>query len=184
MAVRAPILPALLIVAAALCALTGTRAHALEPGPSAIKAAFLYKFGFFVEWPSAAFAATDSPINLCIVGTDPFGAVLDETVKGRRVGRRGIAVRRLGAVSRDSGCHIVYLAERGTRGTDDMLATLRGSDVLTVTDRPADAGRGIINFVMRDNRVRFDIDEAAAASSGLTISSRLLNLALDVKPRN
>ena len=61
---------------------------------------------------------------------------------------------------------------------------MRGSDVLTVTDGQADSGDvGIINFVVRDSRVRFDIDDAAAASAGLTISSRLLNLALHVKPR-
>jgi len=164
-------------------AVLGPQAFGIEAGPSAIKAAFLYKFGFFVEWPSAAFAASDSPINLCIVGGDPFGAVLDDTVKGRRIGDRSIAVRRLEAATRQSGCHIVFLA--AGRSADETLAALRGSDVLTVTDsRPQGDRVGIINFVMQDNRVRFDIDDAAAASGGLTISSRLLNLALDVKPRN
>src|SRR5262249_27646393 len=149
---------------------------------AAIKAAFLYKFGFFVEWPESAFTGSDSPINLCIVGPDPFGAALDDAVKGKKVGNRSVAVHRIGALSPDVRCHIVYLAESAAA---QSLAALKKSDVLTVTDTNAGADRvGIINFVVRDKRVRFDIDDAAAASVGLTISSRLLSLALEVKPRH
>ena len=168
----------------ALLATVTTGAEALEANESAVKAAYLFKFGFFVEWPSAAFAASDSPINLCIVGKDPFGSTLDDSVRGQKIGDHTIVVRRLGVAMQESGCHIVYLAGGPGARTDETLAGLRGSDVLTVTDGQADSGDvGIINFVVRDSRVRFDIDDAAAASAGLTISSRLLNLALQVKPR-
>ncbi len=154
-------------------------AQALEAAERAIKAAFLLRFGFFVEWPQSAFAASDSPINLCIVGGDPFGSLLDDLVKGRKIGPRALAVRRLASVSHDSGCHIAYIA----KGAEQSLHTLRGSSVLTVTDARTSDDVGIINFVMQEDRVRFSIDDDAAAAGGLVISSRLLNLALDVKPR-
>jgi hypothetical protein len=159
-------------------------ARALEANEAAIKAAYLFKFSFFVEWPNTAFPASDTPISLCIVGKDPFGATLDDNVKGQKIGDRAIIVRRLAAVARESGCHIVYVAAGAGTSADGALAALRGSDVLTVTDAQAGGAEvGIINFVVRDSRVRFDIDDAAAASAGLTISSRLLGLAVQVKPR-
>jgi hypothetical protein len=160
-------------------------AAALEATEPALKAAFLYKFSFFVEWPQTAFATSDSPINLCIVGDDPFGTSLDGIVKGQKVGSRAIAVHRMNSISRNSGCHIVYLADGENSRFGEMLATLRGSNILTVTDENAEGNDvGMINFVMKDHRVRFVIDDAAAASGGLAISSRLLSLALEVKARH
>jgi hypothetical protein len=160
-------------------------AAALEATEPAIKAAFLYKFGFFVEWPQTAFSSSDSPLNLCIVGDDPFGALLDDTVKGQKIGNRPVAVRRMKSISRNSGCHIAYLPQDANSHSAETLDALRGSDVLTVTDAATSGSDvGIINFVIADHRVRFDIDDAAAASGGLVISSRLLNLAVDVKPRH
>ncbi len=159
-------------------------ARALEATELAVKAAFLFKFGFFVEWPNSAFASSESPINLCVVGDDPFGQLLDDAVKGQRIGGRTVALRRMSSISRDSGCHIVFFSDAAPSRVSPLLAALKGSDVLTVTDAGADdADVGIINFVVKDNHVRFDIDDAAAASGGLVISSRLLNVALDVKPR-
>jgi hypothetical protein len=172
---------AALLLAGAVATSAGA---ALEATAPAIEAAYLYKFGFFVQWPQAAFAASNSPINLCIVGNDPFGATLDDLVSGQKIGDRPIRVRRMSAISADSGCHIVYASGDAGSSMGSTLASLRGSDVLTVTDASDHDGAAIINFVIKDNKVRFDIDDAAAASGGLVISSRLLSLALDVKPRN
>lgn len=174
------------VAAAAFCAIALMIApgHALEASDLAIKAAFLFKFGFFVEWPSAAFPSNDSPINLCVVGDDPFGAALDDAVKGQKIGDRAVTLRRMSTIARDSGCHIVFLSDAAGTHVPQALATLKGSDVLTVTDAGADgADVGIINFVIEDNHVRFEIDDAAAATGGLVISSQLLNVALNVKPR-
>lgn len=158
------------------------------PGPAAaaegqsleqaVKATYLYKFGLFVEWPGAAFASANSAVNLCVVGEDPFGATLDNAVNGQRIGGREIAVRRLKTAGRESGCHILYA---GGSEAQQVMAAVRGSGVLTITDAHAGTSAGIINFVIKDNRVRFNIDEAAAAQNGITISSKLLSLALDVK---
>src|SRR5277367_2837487 len=116
-------------------AVATSAAAALEATAPAIEAAYLYKFGFFVEWPQAAFAAADSPINLCIVGNDPFGSTLDDMVGGQKIGTRPIAVRRMNAITGGSGCHIVYVSTDQAQA----LAALRGSDVLTVTDATTDS---------------------------------------------
>jgi hypothetical protein len=149
-----------------------------------VKAAFLVKFGSFVEWPAGVFAAAASPLQLCVLGDDPFGAVLDRAVSGQQVAGRGIEVRRLKAVRADTGCHIVYIAPSEAPRLAQVAEGLRGSGVLTVSDVKAPAGAvGIINFVVKDERVRFDIDDEAAAQNRLAISSKLLGVALNVKPR-
>jgi len=174
-----------LAIGIALCALAETApARALEATEPAIKAAFLYKFGFFVEWPQASFASGDSPINLCIVGDDTFGALLDDTVKGKKIGNRTVAVRRMDAVTKNSGCHILYVGGSEAQPVAEALAAVRGTPVLTVTDESHDSGaKGIINLIVQDNRVRFEIDDQAAAENGLLISSKLLSLAAHVRPR-
>jgi hypothetical protein len=150
----------------------------------AVKAAFLYKFGSFVEWPATAFASSTSPFQLCIVGDDPFGAALDKAISGQQIAHRPIEARRLKTVRPDSGCHIAYLAASEAQRLAQTVEALRGSSVLTVTDnRPPGVPAGIVNFVIRDDRVRFDIDDEAAALNRLAISSKLLSVALSVKPR-
>ncbi len=160
-----------------------TTAHA-QAQEYALKAAFLSKFGLYVEWPDSAFSSSTSPINLCVVGQDPFGKSLEKTIAGSRINSRNIAVRRLKTVSRDSGCHVLYIAGSEAQRGAQIIEALRGSSVLTVSDtRGSGSGVGVIDFVIADNRVRFNIDDHAAAENGLVISSKLLSLALNVKRR-
>jgi hypothetical protein len=148
----------------------------------AVKATFLYKFAGFVEWPAAAFESASSPVTLCVIGNDPVASVVDNAAAGQQIGERRLAVRHLQAPTGVSGCHILYIANN-VSGTDAQNA-VRGMPVLTVTDGASIAGApGIVSFVVQDNRVRFDIDDAAAAQNGLTISSKLLSLARVVRPR-
>lgn len=142
-----------------------------------VKAAYLFKFGIYVDWPSGTFPSPSSPLNLCVVGEDPFGATLDGVVSGQRVENHPVVLLRLKTLTRDAGCHIAYAASADALPNIDAT---RGSGILTVGD-----GRGasIISFVIKDNRVRFTIDEQAAAQNGLAISSKLLGLALNVTPR-
>jgi uncharacterized protein DUF4154 len=149
----------------------------------AIKASYLYKFVPFVEWPGDAFPSPTSPVRLCIALYDPFGDIIDRAVAGQRIGDRPIVVERLAAVDRQSGCHILYLGG-GAPAVVEILQGVRGTPVLTVTDGARDpAMKGIINFVTENNRVRFEIDDRAAAENGLVISSKLLSLAVSVQPR-
>ena len=158
-------------------------ALAAESLEYAVKAAYLTKFGIYVEWPGTAFGAPDSPINLCIVGDDPFGTALDQAAANQRVGSRAVMIRRMKVVTRESGCHMLYIGNSDPASMQQTIEALRGSAVLTVTDtRGAETG-SIINFVVKDNRVRFDVDEEAAVQNGLALSSKLLSLALNVKSR-
>src|SRR3954467_8483274 len=92
------------------------------PGPALeyqVKAAYLFKFGDFVDWPRSAFAAPDSPAVVCVLGDDPFGENLDKTVAGKRIGDRAIMVRRATRIGDPAGCHILFIAPR-----QDTPATL------------------------------------------------------------
>ena len=164
---------------------------ALSPAPAVaaegaalenvVKAAYLSKFGFYVEWPKAALASPSIALNLCVAGEDPFGTVLDKAVAAQQ-GGRPIAVRRLKSVGANSGCHVLYVGAAEPSRAAQWIATVRGDGVLTVSDvRGAGEVGAIINFVVKDNRVRFDIDEGAALQNGLTISSKLMSLAVGVK---
>jgi hypothetical protein len=146
----------------------------------AVKATYLYKFAPFVEWPPSAFASASSPFQVCILGRDPFGANLDQAVSGQRVDEHRVVVRRLDRVDAASGCHVLYLGVPTSQTAAEALRAVRGSPILTV----ADDGRGggaIIKFVVKDNRVRFDIDTTAAAANHMTISSKLLGMAMSVR---
>lgn len=148
----------------------------------AIKATFLYKFAPFVEWPDTAFASPSSPLWLCMIGQRPFGELLERAVRDKQVGGHPIAVLRFATVTGNPGCHIAYVSGTEAQSTDEILAVLQGTPVLTVTDdAQAGAANGIINFIITDNHVRFEIDTGAARQNGLTISSKLLSLAVRVK---
>lgn len=181
--------PGLLAAAAGVCMalLTGgwpgrVQAEELE---YAIKATYLHKFVPFVEWPEHLDESAPGTFDLCIVGNDPFGGLIDRAVGGLAVGERPFAVRRFRTAIRDAGCRIMYIASSGPRAPADALDAVRGLPVLTVTDSARSArSRGIVNFVIRGGRVRFEIDNDAAAENGIAISSKLLNLAVSVRDRH
>jgi hypothetical protein len=143
----------------------------------AVKANFLYKFGDFVAWPERVYAAPGTSVNICVAGDDPFGEVLDNAVAGRRIDRREIVLHRL-SEGGAAACQILYV--RGPNAAD-VLKINAGKPVLTITDAAPETAKGIINFVLKDNRVRFEIDERAADAVGLHISSKLLTLAVSVR---
>jgi hypothetical protein len=150
-----------------------------------VKAAYLYKFAPFVDWPANAFPSPTSALVLCVAGEDPFGPMLDRAVAGQKIGVRPIQVRRLAKADKAVGCHILYLGGSKPQPIADGLAGVRGAPVLTVTDGAVTGDdRGVIHFVIRDRNIRFEIDDAAAAKNGLTISSKLLSLAVAVKARS
>lgn len=174
---------ALLFSGIALTAGAAATAHA-EVEEYVLKAAFLSKFGLYVEWPSSAFSSPTSPFNLCVAGEDPLGESLDKAVAGAQINGRNIVIRRLKTAGRESGCHILYIGDSDEQRRAQIIEAVRGGSVLTVSDASVSrTGAGIIDFVIKDNRVRFDIDDKAAAQNGLVISSKLLSLALNVKRR-
>lgn len=146
-----------------------------------VKATYLYKFLPFVSWSGGK---QPGSYLLCVVGDDPFGLMLDRAVSGQTIEGRPIEVQRMALLRRDSGCHLVYAAGSAAQPVAAILAELRGRPVLSVTDGARDsASRGMVNFVIAGNRVRFEIDDAIVAEGGLSISSKLLGLATFVRPR-
>jgi hypothetical protein len=145
-----------------------------------VKGAFLYKLIPFVQWPTSALPSPNAPIAICILGHDPFGATLDKQVADQHADAHPIVLRRIDAP--DPSCQAVFVGNADAPTETAMLQAYQGKPVLTVTDSGAPAG-GIVSFVIDNNHVRFDIDDAAAARSGLTISSKLLSLARNTKPR-
>jgi len=146
-----------------------------------IKAGFIFNFAKFVEWPGAVFAQPDSPIVIGILGTDPFGTIIDKTVQDKRIGARGFAVKRLkwGADLKDlKECRILFVGASERAHLDELVQMVKGLPILTVGETPGFAERGgVIRFVLEDNRVRFEVNVDAARQADLTISSRLLTLA-------
>jgi uncharacterized protein DUF4154 len=179
-------LRALLTACACLFTLAAGRARAQgPPNPSveyAVKATYLYKFAPFVEWPGDALQGSDALV-ICIVGRDGVADLVDEAVKGQASAGHRIRVVRLQGAARDAHCNILYVAVRGAAAAT-ILDGVRGRPVLTVTDGEQEPrATGIVNFVVVDNRVRFEIDQRAAAENHLVISSKLLSLASRVIPK-
>lgn len=148
----------------------------------AVKATYLYKLPPFVTWPSSAFTSETSPFRICVAGRDPFGDLLDKAVAGRRLNDRPVALARVGEFVQNSQCQLLYIPANEPEQTR-LLQTAAGMPVLTVTDSPPGGAKGIVNFVVRDNHVRLEIDQGAAARAGLSISSKLLSVATSVTPK-
>lgn len=175
---------AVLTAAVAVLALaTVWETAAADTAADSVKAAFLSKFGLYVHWPSTTFPTPNSAVNLCIMGDDPFGQALDYAASEQRVNGREIVVHRVKLFDRDAGCHILYIGGANTASINSTLSATRGSNTLTVTDNLDAEQAGVINFVVKDKHVRFTINDEAAAQNKLVISSKLINLALAIKPR-
>jgi hypothetical protein len=148
------------------------------PSEYQVKAVFLYNFAKFVEWPPEAFADASAPVILGIIGDDPFGAVLDRTIKGKTVNGRALLVKRAKQVRDLKGCHIVFISASERERLAQILEALSRSSVLTIgeTERFVHLG-GIINFIIEANKVHFEINVDVARRAQLKISSKLLTLA-------
>jgi len=160
--------------------LTACAVGAEKSGPSEyeMKGAFLYTFAQFTEWPAAAFDSPAAPLINGVTGSDPFGHILDDARKGESIHGRPAVIRRFQRGESLKSCHVVFVGASEKRQAPQILAELKGANVLTISeiDRFACFG-GIITFTMEGPRVRFEINLAAAGQARLKISSKLLKLA-------
>lgn len=155
--------------------------HAAPVSDAKVKAAFVYQFIKFVEWPPPAFASAAAPIQLCLLGgPDPFLAALAD-IEGRSAQGRNIHVRRLPAGSDAQACHLLVVGEsEGLQPLAPLLAD-RSTGRLTVSEIPGFAAAGgMIGLLVESNRVRFEINLPAAQRAELRLSSQLLKLARQV----
>ncbi len=161
-----------------------TAARAQAPTEYQVKAAFLFNFTKFVEWPASAFRSGSATIQICLVGEDPLGKALEDLVKGQQVGGRSLAVRRLAQSPRDDNCQMAFLAGLDKGRAEQILAPLKSLPILTVVDHEdgGDAG-AMIAFVVEDNKVRFNINLDTVERAGVKLSSKLLKLAKAVREK-
>ena len=174
------------LAALAACVLLVVPARAGEAQPQAdeyaVKAAFLYNFARFVEWPAAAFESPDAALVVCVRGHDPFGVVLDQTLAGKTVGGHSFATRRIESQEPADGCHILFVPASERRRAGAVVYASQPASILTVGDFDAFADEGgVIAFYLENNRVRFAINVDSAARSNLKISALLLALARVVR---
>ncbi|NML13759.1 YfiR family protein [Azohydromonas caseinilytica] len=143
-----------------------------------VKAAFLVKFGSYVEWPAAVFESRESPFVIGVVAPDAVADEVERAASAATVEGRPVQVRRLERADVPGGTHLLFIARSHNGQLADTLALARGRPLLTVTEsEQALALGGMINFVIVDNKVRFDIALAPAEASQLKISARLLSVA-------
>lgn len=145
-----------------------------------VKAAFLYKFGDYIEWPSQAFVQLDSPLVMGIMGADFLADELTKLVVGRTIGGRPIVVRKLKHGEMIKGVHLLFVGRSELGQLGDILAATKGQAILTVTESEQTSIGGVINFIIVDDKVRFDIALQQAEQNNLKISARLLAVARKV----
>jgi YfiR/HmsC-like len=150
-----------------------------------VKAAFLYNFAKFVDWPPSAFTSGKQALTICVYGRDPFGSVLDDALLGKPVGNRRVDIVRTMQFQDLVGCHVVFVGTPEREPTAELAARLKGRAVLLVGEsEDFVASGGTIQFTIADNRVRFVVNPDAADRAGLKISSKLLALATIVRDSN
>jgi uncharacterized protein DUF4154 len=186
MALLRAMMPRGLLYVGAALALLGVgpaAAQTRRASASEVQAVFLFNFAQFVDWPVEAFPDSQSPLVIGILGQDPFGSFLDQTVQGETVRGRPFKISRYRRVEEVKDCHILFISRSETKRLDPILAALKDRPILTVSNgddfaRPG----GIIRFLLNQSKIRLSIDLEAAQAARLTFSSKLLRSAEIVPP--
>jgi uncharacterized protein DUF4154 len=147
-----------------------------------VKAAYVYNFAKFVEWPPQSFDSADAPLRLCVWNDSSFQADLERIVSGKKIATHLVTVLAIRKEEQVKGCHLMFVGAAQMKRTRNLLAEWKKASVLTVGESGdfLESG-GIINFVLQNEQVQFDVNSKAAADAGLQISSRVLSLARSVQ---
>ena len=173
------LMPVVVACLAAMCMLN-TGANAASE--SQVKAAFIYNFARFLEWPAQSFPSSDTPVTIGVVGSEQIGNAIERITKGKTINGRKLVVKRLGSGDNFDSCHVLFISASERRRTKGILERLRDSSVLTIgeTDGFIQNG-GVIGFVIENNKIAFEINTGAAKKKRLIVSSQLLKLARNVR---
>jgi hypothetical protein len=166
--------------------LRGSLTVSAQPAPSKeyqVKAVFLFNFAQFVGWPRSAFAAADTPLVIGVLGENPFGAYLDDTVRGEKVDDRRLEVRHYRRVEELKACQLLFISRSEADRLETILAGLKDRSILIVGDIDDFVQRGgMVQLATAQNKIRLIINNDAAKAANLTISSQLLRSAEIVAP--
>jgi len=158
--------------------LSGSRAQSPAVTEYQVKAAFLYNFAKFVEWPPSSFSDASAPLRICVFGQDPFGQELRDITSAKNINGRKLQVDQVVDLRLARTCHILFIPSSEKAQLTRIFESLRGTDALTVGDAKGFVQQGgMINFVLENNRVQFEVNRKAAEQAGLKISSKLLSVA-------
>ncbi len=151
-----------------------------HPTEVQVKAAYLFNFGKFVRWPSPT-AAGSGPFQICVLGKDPFGLVLNSTLDGGSIDDRKVAAKKIVTLQDSDNCQVVFVSASEEPRLKTILASARSARTLTVSDMPNFVARGgMIQFVPKDSKIRFEVNLPATEEAGITLSSELLKVATRV----
>jgi hypothetical protein len=150
-----------------------------QPTEYQLKAAFLFNFAMFVEWPQHAFAERTSPFVIGVLGENPFHDDLAKTLQNKKIDDHPLQVREIHLPVEATNCHLLFISASEKKRLPEVLQSVKGSSVLTVSEIDGFTQEGgMINFVLQGTKVRFQINKETASASGLRISSKLMNLAI------
>lgn len=169
--------PARFLFCAAVCALA-SQSRAAPPTEYEMKAVFMYKLASYIRWPQSATLDPHRPFTIGILGKDPFGRAIDDTLSGEAVEGRPVVVRRLSEIDEATRCDLVFVSSSERSNVRRIIEVLKNTPVLTVGDMDqfAESG-GMINLTTDNRRIRFEINVSAIDRVGLKASSQLLTLA-------
>jgi len=147
-----------------------------------LKAAFLFRFAQFVEWPVETFKGPDEPFTYCTIGEDPFRGALERTMNGKTIGQRALRVEHLNGAGKIGECQVLFIGGSGEKQQiEETLASAATLPILTVGEANQFAKNGgAIGFCTEDNKIRFEVNLEAAGKAGLKVSAKLLALAKTV----
>ncbi len=149
-----------------------------SPSEYEIKAAMIYRFAQFLEWPTDLFESNQSPLHICIAGPEPFGNSIDLVLKDQSVGTHKLLILRHPQVATATNCHLIFISRGQASETEKLLALLKGRPVLTIGEEDDFAKKGgHIRLYLQENKLRFDINLAAMERSGLKMHSQVMKLA-------
>jgi len=157
--------------------------HAQQSSPTEnqVKSAYLYNFGKFVEWPAKGVTGGEF-FTFCVLGDDSFSSTLETTIAGESINGKKVLAKRVAKPQDAVSCRILFISSSEQSRLKEIVAALEDTSVLTVSDMPQFTRRGgMIQFVVEANRVRFEVNLTNAERAGLTLSSQLLKVAIDVK---
>jgi hypothetical protein len=168
-----------------LTGVPGAHSQQAKPNEYQVKAAYLYNFGRFIQWPGGATTAKGEPFTICVLGRDPFGAMLNAVLADETINGRSVVAKRIPAPEDAVDCRILFISSSEVSQLKHILAALDSAKTLTVSDMPQFSRRGgMVQFILEGNYVRFEVNLTPAEHAGLTLSSDLLKLATSVRHDN
>ena len=169
-------------LACALVRPASMRGQASKPTEYEVKAAYLYNFGRFVEWPAAVTQTQSDSFSICVLGQDPFGPSLNAVLADETIAGKNVVARQISTPTDAVNCRVLFISSSESARLKQIFAALGDASVLTVSDLPQFTQRGgMVQFILEGSRVRFEVNLATARHAGLKLSSELLKVAVNVR---